>query len=840
MLSSVYLWEITVAWRNCLRHPGFLLLASLTLALGIGACSTTFALIDNFVLSPPPYVDPRHLALLGPVDPTGLTSMTPMQYQQLPGLPGYSGIGTISIPKLWNVSGTGGPVLVPGLPADRGFLTVLGIKMAQGRNFTEDEDRPNGPSVAIISHRLWLNQFGGSSAIVGQTIPLDGKPATVVGILPPGFQFVEPMDVLVPLALPQPSDDRGNHLAVVARLNPGVRLAQASVDLNTRMYSRAREIQLNPSDHVVFSATSLWGDLSGTAASVVLMFFAFSACLLALVAANLSNLLLLRAVVRGRDIAVRSALGADTVRLSLPSFAEGLLVGALGIFGGLVLSLLGLSWINGYIPVNWMNSLRGAHLGPRVYVFAILLGAAIPALSALLAVRRARVRNITQELTSGSRAGWSRGSRLAGRTLLIAQVCFAGTLLIVALALSRSISRLSKVDLGLNPGPVLTFTVNPLPARYPDAVAWQSFLQHLMPRLQAIPGAEQVAASTNLPIGTPFSVPLKLPDGNTRYVQYRPVTPGFFAVFGIPQMAGRDFTEQDTQTSERVAIENVAFAQRYFKDQIQGQNIAPDLTLSNRFRVIGVVGNVHQSGPQLPVEPVVYIPIAQVSDSLMQSIRHFMAMHFYLKMKGRPGVAAPGVRAAVQEIAPDQAISDLSEFDEVVASITAPQRLDLKLVGILSLLALMVANVGLYSVASVAIASQTRDFGIQAALGAGPPRLVAQILTDVLRQIAADCGRPGLGNGGWIHRIKVSAQHDRRIGASWTGRCSADWRVAGPCRSLRLSASRGARCPRQSLSGIEGAINFLLPDFRLELSRWDIEIMRLAVTYDRSSKSAKK
>jgi hypothetical protein len=317
---------------------------------------------------------------------------------------------------------------------------------------------------------------------------------------------------------------------------------------------------------------------------------------------------------------------------------------------------------------------------------------------------------------------------------LISQVCFASTLLIVALALSRSIFRLSKVDLGLNPGAVLTFTVNPLPARYPDAVAWQSFVQHLMPRLQEIPGAEQVAASTNLPIGLPFSVPLKLPDGTTQYVQYRPVTPGFFAVFGISRISGRDFAEQDTQTSERVAIVNAAFAQRYFKDQIQGQTIDPTLMLSGR-RVIGVVGNVRQSGPQLPVEPEVYIPLTQVSDALMQSIRHFMALHFYLKMKGRPGLAMPGVRAAVQEIAPDQAISDLSEFDEVVASITAPQRLDLKLVGILSLLALMVANVGLYSVASVAIASQTRDFGIQAALGAGPPRLVAKILTDVLRQI---------------------------------------------------------------------------------------------------------
>jgi predicted permease len=735
MLSSVYLWEIAVAWRNCLRRPGFLLLASLTLALGIGACSITFALIDSFVLNPPPYADPAHLVMLGPVDPLGITTISPMQYQQLHGLPDYSGFGAASIPKLWNVSGSGEPLLVPGRPVDRGFLTVLGINMAQGRNFTEDEDRLNGPSVAIISYRLWRNQLGGSASVVGQAITLDGKSAIVVGVLPPDFQFIEPVDVLVPLALPQPSDDPGNHLWVVARLNPGVPLAQASSNLNTRMYSRAAEIHLNPSDHIVFSATLLWRDLSGAALSAVLMFFAFSACLLGLVAANLSNLLLLRAVARGRDIAVRSALGADTVRLGLPSFAESLLVGALGILSGLILASLGIRWINGYIPLDWMNSLRGAHLGQHVYVFAILLGAAIPAFSATLAMRRARVRNITQELGSGSRAGWSRGSRLAGRALLITQVCFASTLLIIALALSRSISRLSKVDLGLNPAPVLTFTVNPLPAQYPDAAAWQLFLQHLMPRLHEIPGAEQVAVSTNLPIGTPFRVPLKLPDGNTRYVQYRPVTPGFFAVFSIPKMAGRDFTEQDTKAGERVAIVNVAFAQRYFKDQIQGQSIEPDLKLSDRFHVIGVVGNIHQSGPQLPVEPVMYVPLAQVSDSVMQSIRHFMAMHFYLKMKGDPRLAMPSVRAAVKEIAPDQAITDLSGFDEVVAGITAPQRLDLKLVGILSLLALMVANVGLYSVASVAIASQTRDLGIQAALGAGPPRLAARILTDVLRQI---------------------------------------------------------------------------------------------------------
>lgn len=735
MLSSFYFWEITVAWRNCFRRPGFLLLASLTLALGIGACSATFALIDHFVLSPPPYADPSHLALLGPPDESGITSLSPMQYQQLPGLPGYSGFGAMSITKLWNVSGTGRPLLVPGAPVDRDFLIVLGTRMALGRNFTETEDRPNGPSVAIISHRLWRDQFGGTAGIVGETIHLDGKPVTVVGVLPPGFEFLGPVDVMVPLALPQPSNDPGNNLIVVARLSPGVPLAQASAELNTRMYARAAQIQLNPSDHLVFSATSLWRDLSGLAASVVLMFFALSACLLALVVANLSNLLLLRAVVRRRDIAMRNALGANTLRLGLPSFAEGLLVGVLGALAGLVLASLGLSWINGYIPPYWMNSLQPLQPGPRVYAFAMLLGAAVPAFSALLAVRRARVRNITQELGAGSRAGWSRGSRLAGRALLITQVCFASTLLVVVLALARSISRLSNVDLGLNPAPVLTFTVNLMPAKYPDAPAMLAFTQQIMQRLQEVPGTEQIAASANMPIGTPFSVPLKLPDGSTRYVQYRPVTPGFFAVFGIPQMAGRDFTEQDTSTGERVAIVNVAFAQRYFKNQIQGQNIAPGLTLSDRFRVIGVVGNVRQSGPQLPADPVVYIPLAQVSNGIVQSIHHFLGLHFFLRMKGSPGLAAPAVRNAVEAISPDQAITDLVEFGDVVAHITAPQRLDLKLVGILSLLAFVIANVGLYSVASVAIASQKRDLSIRAALGAGPPRLMRELLTDVLLQI---------------------------------------------------------------------------------------------------------
>jgi len=738
MVSNVLIWEFVAAWRNCLRNPLFLTLSSLTLCLGVGACTSTFALIDDFVLTPPPYSNPSQLAVLGPIESAGMSTMSPVQYQQSLDLPDFSAIGAASIPKFWNVSRTEQPALVPGRPVDRGFLRVLGIDITLGRNFTLEEDQPNGPAVAIISQRLWRDQFGGSLDAVGKLVDLDGKSVTVVGVLPPSFQFGDPADVLVPLALSMPSHDRGNHLTVIARLATGFGLDRASSDLQARMYSRADELRLKPSDHVVFSAASLWSELAGTARSVVYMFFAFAVCLLALAGANLSNLLLLRSMARRHDFVIRSALGADRLRLGLPSFAEGLLVSVFGCSIGLLLATGTLRLFGNFIPTDWMNSIGGPRLGAHAVLFSIILGVSAPVIGAAVAFQRYDESNLAAELSVGIRAGWSRSLRRTGRILLIIQMGFATALIVIAVTFSTSLSRLSKVELGFHPGSVVTFAMSPLATRYPDASGVQTFARTIIDKLRDTPNVQSVVASTNLPIGPPFAVPLKLPDGQTHFIQYRPVTAGYFDVFGILRRAGRDFDGFDRQGSQSVAIVNVAFAERYLSGPAVGQRLELGITPNNGpMRIVGIVDNVRQSGPQFPPQPTVYVPLAQVTDTLLQDMRQFLALHFSLIFNGDPALAESRIRMIAADATPDQAITDFASLTDVVMRFTSAQRMDLQLVAVLSLLAMVLANVGLYSVTSVSIASRKRDLGVQSAMGATPRQLLFRLLTEVMQQILA-------------------------------------------------------------------------------------------------------
>jgi predicted permease len=664
--------------------------------------------------------------------------MSPIQYQKALDLPDFSAIGAASIGKFWNVSRSGQPALVPGRPVDRGFLRTLGIDLTLGRNFTLEEDQPHGPAVAIISQKLWRDLFGGSLNAVGEVIDLDGKSATVVGVLPASFQFGDPNDVLVPLALSAPSHDRGNHLTVVARLAKGFGLDRASSDLQARMYSHADELRLKPSDHVVFSVRSLRSELAGTARSVVYMFFAFAVCLLALAGANLSNLLLLRSMARRHELAVRSALGADRFRLGLPSLAEGLLVSVFGCSIGLLLAMNTLSLFGKFIPPDWMNSVRGPHLGAHAVLFSVILSVSVPVIGAAVLFRRYDEGSLAAVLSEGIRTGWSRSLRRTGRLLLILQMCFATALIVIAITFSTSLARLSKVELGFHPGSVVTFAMNPLATRYPDASGVQTFVRTIVDRLRETPNVKSVVASTNLPMGPPFAVPLKLPDGETHFIQYRPVTAGYFDVFGILRRAGRDFDQFDRRGSQSVTIVNTAFAERYFHGAALGQQVDLGITPNNGpMRIVGIVDNVHQSGPQFPPQPTVYVPLAQVTDNLLQDMRQFLAIHFSLIFNGDPALAESRIRMVAADATPDQAITDFARLTDVVMRFTAPQRLDLRLVAVLSLLAMVLANVGLYSVTSVSIASRKRDLGVQSAMGATPRQLLVRLLAEVMQQILA-------------------------------------------------------------------------------------------------------
>ncbi len=736
LVFRMLLWESRTAWRAALRRPAFLALSALTLALGIATCTATFVLIDDFVLTPPPYSDPARLVVIGPPTPSSfLTTISPKQYQSVLGLPEFNGAGAASFLRLSHLKVADDPILVPSRPVSRSFLETLGVCPVVGRNFTDEEDRPSHANAAIISDRLWASQFGRDPEVVGRWIKLDGRPVAVVGVLPADFQFLEPLDVLTPLALPAAIRDNGNNLIVVARLAPGVPVKRANRAVNARIYSRAAELGIRVEEHMVFSALPLWSGLAGVGRSTALMFFAFGLCLFVLVGTNIFNLLSLRSVLGHRDNATRQALGASAVRLIAPALAEGLLIGLLGTALGLALATAVLRVIAPYIPANWMNASRGLWLGMRAWGVSLALGAGVPLLSALLAARNWGGREIARDLVSIQRAGSGPRSRLLGQALVIAQVALAAGLLVVSTSFSSSLVRLLRTDLGVRPERVLTFAVAASPEQYPDGATLREFADKVVERLAKISASEEAAAAWNVPIGEPFSVPIRLPNMLDHAIEYRPITAGYFAVLGIPILRGRAFADLDTNAREPVAIVNSAFESRYLKGGALGRHIGLALDpRSEAMRIVGEVGDTKQAGPNAPSEPIVYVPLTQVPDNLVAEMRQFLGLHFFIQTRNEVGTASEA-RRILREIAPEQVVTDLGPLAATLRELTAGQELDLKLVAAMTLLAILVANAGLYSIVSLSVASRKRDLGIKAALGASPGTLLLDVLGNAAKQM---------------------------------------------------------------------------------------------------------
>jgi hypothetical protein len=335
---------------------------------------------------------------------------------------------------------------------------------------------------------------------------------------------------------------------------------------------------------------------------------------------------------------------------------------------------------------------------------------------------------------AGQRAGRSRSFRAAGQALVIVQIALAAGLTVVATSLSASLARLLCTDLGLRPSGVLTFTVVPSRAQYSNGPAVRAFTDDVLRRLARISTSEYAAASWNTPVGEPYSVRICLP--NTRHVeiQYRPVTAAYFRIMSIPLLRGRGFTDLDGSTAEPVAIVNRLFASRYLPGEPLGQHIELLDSINGPARIVGVVGNTKQSGPDAPCEPIVYLPFAQVPDGLVAEMREFLGLHFFVQTGNSSG-AAPAARQILREIAPEQVVTMLGTLTAEIGMLTADQQTDLKLVGTMTLFAVLVANGGLYSVVSISVASRKRDYGIRAALGAAPRALAFDVLGSTAGQI---------------------------------------------------------------------------------------------------------
>lgn len=809
---NIWLVEIWRAWRASLRRPAFLLLATGVLALGIGASVAVFALIQNTLLRPLPVPQPSRLVMLGALHDNGqMSGISPHEYQYLGPLEGVSSLGLEHSGSAVNIAGAGAPAQVPAIYIDRHLLPTLGLQPVLGRNFDAQEDRPNGPKAVILGHGLWLRGYGGDAGVVGRSLQVEGTAHTIVGVLPAGFNTVlGPGDVILPTALPAQSHDynHNGHVAI-ARLADGVDVATVSAQADAHERTMFRDMGMGGNwKRPRFGARDLAAAMQQGARPMLLLFLASALLVLLIALVNLTNLLLLRALSRNHDAAVRGALGAPWLRLMLPALAEGLLVGACGALLGMLLALSGLTLLQGFIPAEWLWGGR-LRIGAAAWLLAFAVGLFGALLAAGLALWRSRHATAVDELREGGRSGTGMRSGRLGRLLVVAQVALATILLCAAGMFVRAIHDASQLHLGFASEGILTFELAPVKADYPDTAAVQELSRRLVDRLRTMPGITAVAVTTNLPtsdnIFGQFNNGMRTPDGKHFEAQLHGIGSGFFELFAIDLRAGRRFDDNDVHGSERAAIVSQDLADTFYGGHALGKTIQVESSGDAVWpaRIVGVVADTYQRGPLQPKQPMLYMPLTQVPAPTMAVFRDLEPLRFALRGHGSPAGWHAGVREALAEIAPGQPIANLRTMDSIVRQTTVVARLSLLLVGLFAGLALLLAVAGMYAVMAVAVAAREREFGVRMALGAQPSRLVGLVLRGGLLQITAGLAL-GVGMAlvltRWLRALIEQLGHDTFDPLTLAGVCVV-LAAAGLLACLIPALRAGRVHPMRALRG---------------------------------------
>lgn len=744
---NIWLAEILRAWRASFRRPGFLLLASGVLALGIGASVAVFTLIDQALMAPMPVPQPSRLVVLGPSGSDHhVMAVSPQQYQHIGKLNGVLSTGLVQDGPTVNIAGDGKPELVHVMYGNRGLLPTLELQLALGRNFTLQEDQPHGPAVVILNHGFWQRRFGGQADVIGRTLQVEGHSHTIIGVLPAAYAALGyEGDLLLPMALPSATSDDGTNYSAVARLAAGVDIGTVGAQLDTRLHAMYQKLGGNYADYWLrahFSAEDFNTWRHDGARPMLALFLASALFVLLIAVVNLSNLMLLRSLARSHDAAVRSALGAPGLRLALPALAEGLLVGLLGAFFGLGLAVIGLTMLHGYIPTEWLAG-ASLHFGAAACGMALSIGLLAALLGAALGLWRGHAATTVDELREGGRSSIGLRSGRLGKLLVVIQMALATGLLCAAGLFLHTLYDASRTPLGFSSEGILTFDLAPVKARYPDAASVRNLSDRLVQQLRAIAGVNDAAASTNLPADTwsgQFNLGgLHAPGGEDFNAQFHGVTPAFFSVFDVKLREGRLFNRQDKHGGEPVVIVDQALADHYYSGHALGKQLQRlqrgDGAGMWSPRIVGVVADTYQTGALDGAAEVVYVPLAQMTDNAMIIFRSFEPMRFALHVQGDPYRYRQAVQQAVAAVAPDQPIANLRSMRDVVSGTTAPLRLNLLLVGIFAALSLLLAGAGMYAVMAVAVAAREREFGVRLALGAAPMHVLRLVLRGALLQI---------------------------------------------------------------------------------------------------------